>query len=382
MSADVGLVVARYGEIALKGRNQPVFLRQLRRNMREALRRASVDAEVVAEGRRLHVTTRDTGASLEALGRVFGLTSMSPAVRVPLDIAAIQEAALAGVSNSGLGPNKSVRVRAHRSFKGFPYTSPEINRVVGEYIVEATDAAVDLSDGADFTVGVEIHQDHALVFAETVPGPGGLPVPLSGRVVVLMSAGLDSPVAAWMMMKRGCAVIPLHFSGSDEMVQRFKAICEVLQGWSQGWLLRPVLRSHQESLSAVSDLLAEQREDRWNCLFCKRAMVAEAERAAVELGAQAIVLGDSLGQVASQTLENMRVISAGTSLPIFRPLIGLDKVEIMGLARRIGTYDLSAHGQPPCRFLPSRPLTQASYDKFLALQPVIEPDRPLRSPLD
>lgn len=377
MGADVGLVVGRYGEIGLKGRNQPVFLRQLRRNMREALRRASVEAEVVAEGRRLHVNTRDTRAALEALRRVFGLTSMSPAVSVPPDIEAIKEAALEGAAQSGLGPHKSVRVQARRSYKGFPLTSPQINRAVGEHIVAATDAAVDLSDTADLTVGVEIHQDHALVFAETVPGPGGLPVPLSGRVVVLMSAGLDSPVAAWMMMKRGCAVIPLHFSGSDEMVERFEALCDVLQEWSQGWRLRPVLRSHQEALAAMSDRLAEQREDRWNCLFCKRTMIAEAEKVALELGAQGIVLGDSLGQVASQTLENMRVISAGTSLPIFRPLIGLDKVEIMALARTIGTYDLSAQGQPPCPFLPVRPLTQASYEKFLALQPAIEPDRPL-----
>jgi len=377
MSRAIGLVVARYGEIALKGRNQPVFLRQLRRNMREALRRREVDAEVVTEGRRVHVRTADPDAALQALRRVFGLTSMSPAVRVTPDLESIRQVALEGAARSGLGPSRSVRVQARRSFKGFPLTSPEINRAVGEYLVQETGADVDLSDGADYTVGVEIHQDHALVFADTVAGAGGLPVPLSGRVIVLMSAGLDSPVAAWMMMKRGCAVIPLHFAGSDEMTERFGGICDQLQTWSQGWRLRPVVRSHHEALTGIADRLAEQREDRWNCLFCKRAMVAEAERVAHELGAQGIVLGDSLGQVASQTLENMRVISAGTKLPIFRPLIGMDKVEIMALARTIGTYELSAQGQPLCPFLPSRPLTQASFEKFLALQPEIETDRPL-----
>lgn len=374
------LVVARYGEIALKGRNQPRFLRQLRRNMREALRRREVEAEVVTEGRRLHVLTPDPQAAVEALRRVFGLTSMSPAVRVEPDIEAIKQAALEGVKRSGLGPQGSVRVQARRSFKGFPLTSPEINRAVGECIVDETGASVDLSDTADHTVGVEVHQDHALVFAHVVPGAGGLPVPLSGRVVVLMSAGLDSPVAAWMMMKRGCAVIPLHFSGADEMAERFYALCDRLQEWSQGWRLRPVLRSHREALAAITDRLASLREDRWNCLFCKRAMLAEAGKVAADLGAQGIVLGDSLGQVASQTLENMRVISAGTQLPIFRPLIGLDKVEIMAVARTIGTYEISAQGQPPCPFLPPRPLTQASFGKFLALRPEVEPDRPLDLP--
>lgn len=376
MAEERALIVARYGEIALKGRNQPRFVRQVRRNMSQALAAEGIPGEVRVEGRRLYALTPQPEAALQALSRVFGVTSLSPAVRVPPDLEAIKQTALDQLRLSGISPRHTVRVAARRSYKGFPLTSPQINRDVGEFLVAQTGAGVDLSDEADFTVGVEIHEDHALVYGRVVPGAGGLPIPLSGRVVALMSAGLDSPVAAWMMMKRGCAVIPLHFAGTAEsMEERFLKICDQLQKWSQSWKLRPIIRSHAESLEGVASRLQVCREERWSCVFCKRAMVAEAEKIAREHGAQGIVLGDSLGQVASQTLENMRVISEGVTLPIYRPLIGLDKVEVMALARRIGTYELSAQAAPACPFLPERPLTQASYEKFLALRPLIETDR-------
>lgn len=372
---DARLVVARYGEIALKGRNQPAFLRQLRRNMREALRHAGADGELVVEGRRLHVLTHEPEAALAVLSRVFGITSLSPATRTDLDLDAITEAALAGVTADGVGPERSLRVRARRSNKAFPYTSPEINRLVGEQLLTATNARVDLSDGADVTVGVEVQADHALVFSRTVPGAGGLPVPLSGKVIALFSTGIDSAVAAWMMMKRGCGVIPLHFATDMESQGKLGGILDQLQAWSTGWKLRPTTVSHHEALDQVADGLRARREERWTCLFCKRAMIAAAERLALEVGAQGIVLGDSLGQVASQTLENLRVISDGITLPIYRPLIGLDKVEIMALARRIGTYDLSVQDQHACKFLPARPLTQASFARFQELVTILEADQ-------
>ena len=284
----------------------------------------------------------------------------------------MQQAALGELERAGLFGSATFRVRARRSHKGFPLTSPEINREVGAFVQERTGAAVDLSAAADHTVGIEVQRERALVYARVLRGPGGLPIPVSGRVVALMSAGLDSPVAAWMMMKRGCAVIPLHFAGDEGNRQRFLEICKRLQDWSHGWELRPVVLSHQEALAGIGQRLRARRAERWTCLFCKRAMVAEAERVAEKHRAQAVVLGDSLGQVASQTLDNMRVISSGSSLPIFRPLIGLDKTEIAEIARRIGTYEVSAQAQPPCPYLPGRPITQASYAKFLSLAALIE----------
>ncbi|MGQ9553055.1 MAG: tRNA uracil 4-sulfurtransferase ThiI [Anaerolineae bacterium] len=366
------LVLARYGEIALKGQNRPRFIRQLSSNVTGCLRHAGIAAAVARVERRIYVETDTPEAAAQVLTRVFGLTSVSPAVRVPVDLEVMKSVALQESQRAGLSAACTFRVQARRADKSFPLTSPEINRKVGAYIQENTGARVNLSDDADVTVGIEVQRDHALIYARVIPGPGGMPVPLSGRVVALISAGLDSPVAAWMMIKRGCAIIPLHLAQSDESERRFRALCQVLQGWSHGWRIKPVVMSHQEVFGAVCERLREMRGERWTCLFCKRTMVRTAEAVAHKHKADGVVLGDSLGQVASQTLENMRIISSGCELPIFRPLIGLDKVEIMALARRIGTYDISAQAAAPCPFLPERPVTVGKYERFRSLLATVE----------
>lgn len=367
MIAEKGLILCRYGEIGLKGQNFPRFVRQLRGNAARALRNAGVAAEVTRFERRIYAEVEDTERALAALTHVFGFVSFSPAVRVPADLEAIKERALAGALASGLTGQRTFRVQARRADKSFPLTSLEINREVGAHIVEATGARVVLSDEADFTVGIEMHHDHALLFARIVPGPGGMPVPLSGPVVALISVGLDSPVAAWMMMKRGCGVIPLHFAQSAEGEGRFRALCDVLQRWSHGWKMKPVVIPHADVMADTVERLREARGERWACLFCKRAMVHAAIDVARQRGAHGVVLGDSLGQVASQTLENMRIISAGAELPIYRPLIGLDKVEIMAMARRVGTYDISAQHTSACPYLPEKPVTMGSFEKYQEL---------------
>ncbi|MHB0878824.1 MAG: tRNA uracil 4-sulfurtransferase ThiI [Anaerolineae bacterium] len=367
MSIEKGLILCRYGEIGLKGQNFPRFVRQLRGNAARALRDAGIANEVTRFERRIYAEVDDTEAALEALSRVFGFISFSPAVRVPADIEAIKARSLEEAVASGLTRERSFRVQARRADKSFPLKSLEINREVGAHIVVATGARVDLSEAADYSLGVEIQHDHALLFARVVRGAGGLPVPLSGPVVALISVGLDSPVAAWMMMKRGCGVIPLHFAQSDEGEARFRALCDVLQRWSHGWKFKPIVIRHADVMGDTIDRLRGARGERWACLFCKRAMVRAAIAAASERGAHGVVLGDSLGQVASQTLENMRIISAGADLPIYRPLIGLDKVEIMAMARRIGTYDISAQHTSACPYLPEKPVTMGSFAKYQAL---------------
>jgi thiamine biosynthesis protein ThiI len=359
-----GLVLVRYGEIALKGRNRPLFIGQLRANLQEALDRAGLQGQVRVVGRRLHIEVEDAQAAAAAAARVFGVTSVSPVRVVGPTMEAIEAGALLEAKEAGLAQGRSFRVQARRADKGFPLTSPEINRRVGELLARETGARVDLSDRADCTVGIEVQRGQVLIYSQVLPGPGGLPTPLSGKVVALVSGGLDSPVAAWLMMKRGCGVVPLHLCDTEAQAERFRALCAVLAEWSFGWKVEPIVRSHREAIAQEVTLLRRLKEERWTCLFCKRAMLLEAEKLALEVGAQGIVLGDSLGQVASQTLENMRVISSATCLPIYRPLIAMDKVEVVAVARRIGTYEISAKAQPPCPYLPASPVTQASYRKF------------------
>jgi thiamine biosynthesis protein ThiI len=378
----MGLVLLRYGEIALKGKNRIYFYRKLRRNLRKCLKANGISGEVWQEGQRIYLEAEQVEEAIAAARRVFGIVSLSPVQVVPPEMEAITEEALALTGRVGLDESRSFRVSARRADKSFPLISPEIERQVGGQIAEATNARVDLSNDAQVTVGIEIHPGKALIFGERIPGPGGLPLGSQGRVVSLISSGIDSPVATWLMMKRGCGVVPVHFSVSPAQTEQVEAIIEALNQHSYGWRLKPIILSHHEVLAPTLAKLREHRGGRWACLFCKRIMLSKAAEIAEEMGANAIVTGDSLGQVASQTLSNMEVISYGIEKPILRPLIGMDKTEIMDLARQIGTYEASIQDAHSCPFLPDRPLTQATVSKLRELLDRMEESEEGQEPPD
>lgn len=360
-------IILRYGELALKGGNRVEFVRRLRRNVRAALKAEGLTGEVHSAGQRVYVETDDTEAALDPLGRVFGLVSLSPVVRVPREMDAIAAECARQAEQMGLGPETSFRVRARRTDKAFPHISPEIDRLAGEAVVRATNARVDLSKGADVTLGVEVTREGAMVYGRTIAAPGGLPVGTEGKVVVLLSGGIDSPVAAWMMLKRGCGIVPLHFSQNEVETAKAMDNVEALARHAYGWRLRPVVVSHDETIVPTLDALQRLGESRWSCVFCKRALLTRATALADELEANAIVLGDSLGQVASQTLANIELISYGIKKPILRPLIGLDKTEIVDIARRVGTFDISTRDAESCPYLPNRPITRGRMEKLLEI---------------
>ena len=376
----VSLILVRYGEIALKGQNRTYFYRKLRRNVRLCLKANNIQGEVWQEGQRIYLETGQPDAAVSAAQRVFGIVSLSPVQVVSADMDAISQEAVAVAKRAGLSPARSFRVNARRSDKSFPHISPEIERQVGAAVVMATGARVDLSTNAEVEIGVEVQPGRALVFGEIIAGPGGLPLSSQGRVVALLSSGIDSPVAAWLMMKRGCGIIPLHFSVGQWQTDRVLAIVEALNRHAYGYQLKPIILSHQEVLGPTLTRLQQMRQERWTCLFCKRAILAQAAEIAQEMGAGALVTGDSLGQVASQTLSNLEVISYGIQKPIMRPLIGLDKTEIMALARRIGTYQASIQEAHACPFLPDRPLTQGSVAKLKELLDSMPDTESLPSP--
>jgi len=356
----MGLILLRYGEVALKGRNRPLFLRALRHNIRACLREHGINGTVASRGQRVYVETEQVSEALAPLQRVFGVVSLSPVTSVAREVDAIVKVGVQEAVAAGVKPGVSYRVQARRSDKSFPLVSPAINRVVGEAIYQATEGDVNLSRDADVTIGVEVQRDRALVYGRVLPGPGGLPLGTEGRVVALVSGGIDSPVAAWLMMKRGCGVVPLHLSQNAAETEKTLANLEQLGRYGYGWEFRPTVLEHREVVGPSLAALAEMREERWSCLVCKHLMLRRAEALAAEVGADAIVIGDSLGQVASQTLPNLRAISLGIELPVLRPLIGLDKTEIIEIARRIGTFDISTRVQHGCPFLPASPITGGS----------------------
>ncbi|MGC9360493.1 MAG: tRNA uracil 4-sulfurtransferase ThiI [Anaerolineae bacterium] len=363
----MGLVLLRYGEIALKGRNRPFFLRALRRNVRACLRAHDLKGTVTSRGQRVYVETEHVGEALGPLQRVFGVVSLSPVTSVAQDIDAIVRAGVEEAVAAGVRGGVSYRVQARRADKSFPLISPEINRVVGEAIYQATRGDVDLSRDADVTIGVEVHRDRALIYGRVLDGPGGLPLGTEGRVVALLSGGIDSPVAAWLMMRRGCGVVPLHLSQSESETAKTLANIDQLRRYAYGWELRPTILEHREVIAPALRALAEMREERWTCVICKHLMLRHAEALADRVGADAIVIGDSLGQVASQTLPNLRAVSLGIERPVLRPLIGLDKTEIVELGRRIGTFEISTRSRRACPFLPSNPITGGSVEAMRGL---------------
>lgn len=363
----MSLILARYaGEIGVKGKNRGYFVKRLRRNLRDALKQTEIGGRVWSEGQRIYIECEDdrTDEALAVLQRVFGLASLSLVHRVESDLDALGQQAVLLAQDAGLHPPATFRVKVRRADKTFPLTSPEVGRLVGAAVWEATHAPVDLSDGADLTIGIEIRPEGTLVYGDVVPGPGGMPIGTQGRVFALLSGGIDSPAATWLMMRRGCGVIPIHFAQSEVETQKAMDHCQTLGRWSLGWHIKPIVLDHHALLDPVANRLRQIGQERWTCLFCKRAMIAKAAELAPQYRVQALVMGDSLGQVASQTIQNLVAISWGSPLPILRPLIAYDKDEITDLARRIGTYEVSTRESTACPFLPRRPVTSASLDRI------------------
>jgi thiamine biosynthesis protein ThiI len=351
-------VIVHYQEIALKGKNRPWFVAKLVRNIRQALGDLDV-SDVRALMGRIEVVlgpAAEWTAVKERLGRVFGIANFARAGRAPLDVDAIAREIL-----NDLDPDDppSFRLSARRADKRFPLTSPQIEREVGGRIKEARGWRVDLGNPA-FTVHVEALTGEAFYYFGKERGAGGLPVGASGRVVCLLSGGIDSPVAAWRMMRRGCRVLFVHFHSypilsraSQEKARELAALLTRFQLESTLFLV-PFGEIQKRIVLAVAPPL--------RVVIYRRLMMRIAEAVAREHRGKALVTGDVVGQVASQTLENIAAINEVVSMPVLRPLIGMDKEEITADAQRIGTYPISIVPDEDCctLFTPRFPATRAS----------------------
>ena len=352
------VVVVHYHEISLKGGNRPLFLRRLGENLVRATAGCGVRGVRRLPGR-LVLDLSDTvdAETLHArIGTVFGIANFAIGVAVPPTLDAVKAATLALLEGRAF---ESFQIRARRTFKVFPMTSEAVNRALGTLVLERFPTRVDLTQAA-LTVHVELLPRDALVYVDRLPGPGGLPVGVSGRVVALLSGGIDSPVAACRMQKRGCEVEFVHFHSvpylADTSQKKVRALVGELarrQFTARLWLV-PFGEIQREVVLAAPAPL--------RVVVYRRLMARIAEALAHRVGALALVTGESLGQVASQTLENIGRVTEVVSLPILRPLIGSDKEEIVREARAIGTYEISIEPDQDCctLFVPGHPETRAS----------------------
>ena len=350
-------IVVHYQEIALKGNNRPWFIARLARNLREATSDLGVREVRVLMGRIEVVIENDAAwtAVRDRIARVFGVANFAQAGRAPLDVDAIASAILADLGDR---PVRSFRVSARRADKRFPLSSPEIEREVGGRIKEAKGWLVKLND-PEFTIHVEAMTNDAFYYFGKEQGAGGMPVGVSGRVACLLSGGIDSPVAAWRLMRRGCRVILVHFHSypilsraSQEKVRELARLLAGFQFHSRLFMVPFGEIQQQVTLSVAPPL---------RVVIYRRLMMRIAERIARESRAQALVTGEVVGQVASQTLENLASIDSVVSRPVLRPLIGMDKDEITAEAQRLGTYPISIIPDQDCctLFTPRHPATKA-----------------------
>lgn len=338
-------LVVHYAEIGLKGRNRPHFERRLVTRLRRSLLDLGLDVVPARRTGRITVDLpegADVGPAVARLARVPGVADVAAGVSVPADVEAM---AAAAVGHLRAAPPGTFKLEVRRGDKSFPLDSIAVARTVGAVCVAQTGRRVDVHR-PDVTVNVEIPGRTAFVVGAKTPGPGGLPTGSTGRLLAFLSGGIDSPVAAWKMMRRGADVTAVHFWNrtlqGEDVLEKIEDLCRAL-ALAQGRVPLVVVPFEPMQRAIVAHV-----PDRVRMVVYRRAMLRIAARLAGEAGALGYVTGDSLGQVASQTAENLRTILAVADRPVYQPLVGDDKVEVVALARRIGTFDISIRPHEDC----------------------------------
>jgi thiamine biosynthesis protein ThiI len=379
--------LVRYGEIGLKGGNRHEFEGRLVRNLRSALTPFPGCATQLLHGRLLITPPEggapdDSRAIEEAMRRVCGVTSLSPAVRVAADLEAIGAAAIdaatAALARRPAAAPPTFRIESRRADKGFPLNSMEVDRRVGAAVLARHPQLRVRLDDPELVIGVELRPEGAFVFHARIAGPGGLPVGSLGRALALLSGGIDSPVAAYLAMKRGLLVQGLFFHASE--FTGFGAIEKVKRLARELSRFEPRFALHLVPFAPVQVAIKEATEPSYRTILYRRMMHRIAVVLARREHLAALVSGDNLGQVASQTLENLELTAAASELPLLRPLLTYDKEETIALAKRIGTYELSIVDEPDCctLFQPPRPRIRgdaahvAANEARLAIAPLVD----------
>ncbi|HZK25713.1 MAG TPA: tRNA uracil 4-sulfurtransferase ThiI [Oscillospiraceae bacterium] len=352
------LYLVRYGEIGLKGKNRRFFENALTANIRRALRGVAECRVQQRHSRNfVEVLSGDVLAVEARLQEVFGIVSISPVATAPLtlaDINVVAQREFSKVAKQGL----RFKVNTRRANKQFPLRSPQVSAEVGAHLLESFPALVVDVHEPEAILDVEIREQEAYIYTRRLPGPGGLPVGVAGKGLLLISGGIDSPVAGWMTMKRGVKLEAIHFHSypftSERAKEKVIDLCRELARYGNKITL------HVAHFTEIQKELRLKTPERLTVTLMRRMMFRIAERLAAQQGALALITGESLGQVASQTMESINVIERVTQIPVFRPLIGMDKQEIMTISRKIETYPISIRPYEDCCtiFLPDFPATR------------------------
>lgn len=369
------LIIARYGELALKSdKVRRRFENRLLNNIK-----ASIDAEVKIRQARIYINPVDYDDTLEKLGRIFGIVSYSPAISTKSTFEDIEKTVSDYTDylvDEGLLDENTKFAISCRRVGNHDFSSQEMAAFAGAVVVRKVGSPVDLSN-PELTIFLEVRDGDAYVFHEKIPGPGGLPLGTQGKVVALVSSGIDSPVATYLMMKRGCQVIALYCDNdpytSPEALKNFEDLIDQLNLYASGAPIKKRVVKYGEYLSTCKS----DAPERMTCVLCKSGMYKLAGKLAKKLHAEAVIDGSSLGQVASQTLPNILATREDLDVPVLSPLIGLDKLEITRIAEKIGTFEISKRDDGGCKAVPRYPETNADLELVKQVKEDINQDEAL-----
>ena len=362
------ILIVKYGEIGVKGKNRYIFENKLIKNVKNILKPIG-KFNVYKEYGRIYVDLDgyDYEEVVEEVKKVFGIVGVCPAVRAEKDYNLLKELALKMLEEKIEQGYKSFKVDSRRGDKDFKLTSQEMSVDIGGYLVSQVKdkIAVDVRN-PEVKIHCELRQNHVMVYSDTIPGYGGLPLGTNGRAMSLLSGGIDSPVASWMVAKRGMELECIHFHSypftSEKSQEKVRDLAQILAKYCGR------VRLHKVNMLEIQKSIGLNCKDEEMTIISRRFMMRIAERVAESRHCDALVTGESIGQVASQTIQGLTCTNASVKMPVFRPLIAMDKTEIIEVAQKIGTFETSILPEEDCCtvFSPKKPVTKPKLDRIEA----------------
>ena len=378
------ILIVKYGEIGVKVKNRYIIENKLIKNVKNILKPIG-KFNVYKEYGRIYVDLDgyDYEEVVEEVKKVFGIVGVCPAVRAEKDYNLLKELALKMLEEKIEQGYKSFKVDSRRGDKDFKLTSQEMSLDIGGYLVSQVKdkIAVDVRN-PEVKIHCELRQNHVMVYSDTIPGYGGLPLGTNGRAMSLLSGGIDSPVASWMVAKRGMELECIHFHSypftSEKSQEKVRDLAQILAKYCGR------VRLHKVNMLEIQKSIGLNCKDEEMTIISRRFMMRIAERVAESRHCDALVTGESIGQVASQTIQGLTCTNASVKMPVFRPLIAMDKTEIIEVAQKIGTFETSILPEEDCCtvFSPKKPVTKPKLDRIEKSENKLDVEKLIQDAID
>ncbi|CEN77065.1 thiamine biosynthesis protein ThiI [[Clostridium] sordellii] len=380
------IAIVKYGEIGVKGKNRYIFENKLIKNIKSMLSPLG-KFNVYKEYGRIYVDLGEFAEEyeevLEEIKKVFGVVGVCPGIRAEKDYDKLKELALKLLDEKIEEGSKSFKVTSRRGDKSLPLTSQEMSKDIAGFLVFNVKDRIKVDvRNPETTIHCEYRQNHVMVYSDTVPGYGGLPVGTNGRAMSLLSGGIDSPVASWMVAKRGVEIEAIHFHSypftSEKSQEKVRDLAQILAKYCGK------IRLHKVNILEIQKAIGVSCKEEEMTIISRRFMMKIAQRVGEMRFCDALVTGESIGQVASQTIQGLTCTNAAITLPVFRPLIAMDKSEIIDIAQKIGTFETSVIPEEDCCtvFSPKNPVTKPKLDRIERSESALDVEKLIQDAID